>query len=100
VLRAAVDQGRDGAAGKVIQAAAFERKADASEILYGRRIIQLAGKPRLDGVPVGRNDIHQMPGLQCADMGCHGLVREVLGAPRQHDLDPARRVDRQRERLP
>src|SRR5580704_4315925 len=57
-----------------LQSAARQRKAYIRQISDGRRKIELPGKPRLNGVPVGRDHVHQMVCLQ----GTHMFGKRVF----------------------
>ena len=72
VFAAAVDEGGSGATGEHIEAAAEERKAVVGEVADGGGEVDLAVEPRFYGVLVGGRDIHEMAGLQRAEMGIDG----------------------------
>ena len=54
----------DWASVQIIDAAARERKTFSGEIVDRRREIEMAGKPRLHRVMIGRDHIDKVIGLQ------------------------------------
>ena len=66
VFTAAVDQGGTGAALHDFEAATLEGKTLRGEIPNGRGEIDLTGKPGLDGVLVGGEDVGEVSGLERA----------------------------------
>ena len=55
-----IDEGNHSVSAKVIEPAAEEREFLRGEVFDRRRKVQLAVKPRLDGVLIGRRDIQRM----------------------------------------
>src|SRR5690242_21791761 len=80
VLVALIDERRDRAPAEIIEAPAGQRKARRGEILDGRRKIELAVEPRLDGVAVLRGDILEMTRLQRPNMAGD----DFFGTPGRH----------------
>jgi len=93
VLAVVVDQGGDGAALEVVEAAAGEGKAGRGEVTDVGSEIEAAGEPRLDGVAVGGDDVEEMVGHQGADVGVDELAGEVVRRGRAARDGPGERGD-------
>src|SRR6266446_9270139 len=68
MFAARVDQHRDGAAVDDVEAATLQRKSFVYKIVDGRSEVQLAVKPRLYSVLVGRLHVFEMAGLKGTQM--------------------------------
>src|SRR5260370_16075508 len=69
MLAARVDEHGHGAAVDDVEAAALQGKSFVYKIVDRRRKVQLAVKPRLYGVLVGRLHVFEMAGLKGTQMG-------------------------------
>ena len=63
---------------KVIEAATDERETISGEVLDVGREIQFAVEPWFDGVLIGGDDVHEVPGLERADVAGDGLVEQFI----------------------
>ena len=73
-----VDDRADGSPIDVIEPAADQREAQRRQIDHGRRCIELPVDPRVDRVPVGRQYVGQMPGLQRPQVRRHNFRSDTL----------------------
>src|SRR6185437_6073220 len=63
-------------AAEIIEPRALEREAKRGEVLDRRGEVELAVEPRLDRVPVGRDHVFEMSGLEGANVPGDDLVGE------------------------
>ena len=77
VLAALIDDRSHRLAVDVIEAAAEQRKALRGQVDDRRRDVDLAVEPRLDRMLVAGFHVHQVSGLQRADMRRHDFVGDV-----------------------
>src|SRR5947209_7992591 len=78
MLAAPVNEGCDRPAVEIIQAPADKRESLFFQIGGRRREVQFAVEPRLHFMAVGRGDVHDMFGLQRADVGRRYFLRQTL----------------------
>src|SRR6266567_4651515 len=75
VLAARINQRGDILPAENIEAPADQRKTFVREIFHGGNKSELAIEPRLDSVLVGGSNVHEMAGLQGANMRVDDLGR-------------------------
>src|SRR5229473_2313467 len=83
MLAAAIDERGDGAAAEDVETSSLQGESITRKITDGRREVELAVKPRLDSVLIGRGDVGEMVGLQRTQMGIdhfRGLIFAFLVA--------------------
>ena len=74
------DEGSGEAPVDLLEAPACQGKPGVGQVEDRRREIELAGEPGLDRVLVGRDDVHQVSGLEGSDMIGNRLVHEGVRA--------------------
>src|SRR5215467_287322 len=72
MLPAAIDKRCHGAASDHVEPSALEGKSARGKVVHRWSEIELAVKPRFDGVLIGRCNVHQMARLQRAQVRVYG----------------------------
>src|SRR5260370_5111574 len=78
MLAAAIDEPGDGAATEDVETPSLQGESIPRKITDGRREVELAVEPRLDGVLIGRSDVGEMVGLQRTQMGIDHFRRLIF----------------------